>query len=137
MVSQQHGYISGQREAALSNSPAARLKADIGNLAQIGTSLEEYAVDHNGKHPHSLQELLKANRGAYMSQTPTVPGSGGSYTLLVPPTDDRMGAYEIVDDGSIGADPSLTTIDGSPCDPAACTHVLLAARGAGSLYGAP
>lgn len=76
MVSQQHGYISGQREAALSNSPAARLKADIGNLAQIGTSLEEYAVDHNGKHPHSLQELLKANRGAYMSQTPTVPGSG-------------------------------------------------------------
>ena len=122
------------RDSALSNSPAARLAADIGNLKQLALAMEEYALDHNGKYPKTFKELTQSH--IYLATLPSVPGSGGTYTLLVPPGDTRMGGYEILDDGSIGADASLRTLDGDICDPSLCRDVIFAA-GIGLLGGAP
>src|ERR1017187_95182 len=98
--------------SVLANSPEHLLGLDEGNLGQLALGMEEYAIDHSGKYPRSFDELIKSNQGVYLKQVPAVPGSGGRYTLVVPPADKRMGGYEILDDGSIGANTTLRKIDG-------------------------
>jgi len=114
------------RDAAVTNAQTRGqqvdlLLADMGNLKQIATALEEYSVDHGGKYTSSFENL----KSPYMDAVPTVPESGGAYTIVIPP-DPKMGSYEIMDDGSIGGLSSLKTIEGNPCDPSTCQHVIYA-----------
>ena len=59
-----------------------------GNLKQLATALEEYAVDNSGKYPASFANLIAANGGVYLKIVPADPAGGarnaGSYGLAVP-----------------------------------------------------
>ena len=54
-----------------------------GNLKQLATALEEYAVDNNGTYPATFAALQAANGGVYLKVLPGDP-AGGGYTLAVP-----------------------------------------------------
>jgi len=56
-----------------------------GNLRNLATALEEYAVD-NGFYPTSFANLLAANNGAYLKVIPRDPAGGAAYALAVPAT---------------------------------------------------
>jgi len=75
------------------------LAADQGNLKQIATALEMYAVDHNGKYPDDLPQLVPQ----YIAKLPVVPGgdSTGAYDYHHPATVQPGAKYEIWDDGSM------------------------------------
>lgn len=75
------------------------LNADATNLATIALAEEEYSVDNGGNYTSNLENL----KGTYLASVPRIPGSGGKYKVIIPPTNPKMGAYEILDDGSVGA----------------------------------
>ena len=54
-----------------------------GNLKQLATALEEYAVDYGGTYPTSIAQLQAANGGVYLKNIPTDP-AGGAYAIVVP-----------------------------------------------------
>jgi hypothetical protein len=84
------------------------MAANEGNLKMIATGLEEYAVDHNGKYPDHLPQLVPT----YLKALPPVPGGDGTgaYDYHHPASPPGAAAYEIWDDGSM--DP--TTFGGIP-----------------------
>lgn len=92
--------------------------ADEGNLKTIATGLEEYAVDHNGKYPDHLPQLVPQ----YLKALPPVPGGDGTgaYDYHHPASLPGPAApYEIWDDGSM--DPTVfgsipRGVNGPPCD---------------------
>ena len=61
-----------------------------GNLKQLATALEEYAVDNSGTYPASFANLVAANGGVYLKIVPNDPAggprNGGSYAVAVPAT---------------------------------------------------
>lgn len=91
------------------------MAADKANLKNIATALEEYAVDHNGKYPDHLPQLVPG----YLKALPPVPGGDGTgaYDYHHPASPHSV-AYEIWDDGSM--DPSTFIgiprgANGPPC----------------------
>ena len=73
--------------------------ADENNLKQIAMALEQYAVDHDGKYPQNLPQLVPA----YIAKLPVVPGGDGTgaYDYHHPASMAADGKYEIWDDGSM------------------------------------
>ena len=73
-----------------------------GNLKQLATALEEYAVDNSGTYPSSFANLAAANGGVYLKNLPNDP-AGGAYTLAVPAaapcTATQPNTYLITDGG--------------------------------------
>src|ERR1700680_2220825 len=57
-----------------------------GNLKQLSTALEEYAVDFSGKYPSSFAVLIGANSGVYLKVVPFDPAgpSGTIYAMATP-----------------------------------------------------
>lgn len=109
-------------------------ETDQGNLKQMGTALEEYAVDHNGSFPKTLVELTPL----YLHSLPWVPGSDppASYLYEFPASRQEWGTWDIVDDGSL--DPTLyklRALDGTLCTHATCKHIVYAEST--GLVGAP
>ena len=87
-----------------------------GNLKQLATALEEYAVDNSGTYPASFANLIAANGGVYLKVTPNDP-AGGGYTLAVPAdgtcTQTQPNTYHITD----GASHDTTTTGSLPGAP--------------------
>ena len=89
----------------------SRMAADQANLKQIATALEEYAVDHGGRYPDRLVQLLPT----YLKSLPDIPGSERAHpyvyhhpaTVPVKTTNGSVrpglqaGAYDIWDNGSM------------------------------------
>jgi hypothetical protein len=73
--------------------------ADEGNLKSIAMALELYAVDHGGKYPDHLPQLVPQ----YFKVLPTVPGGDGTgaYDYHHPGSLPGTALYEIWDDGSM------------------------------------
>jgi competence protein ComGC len=98
--------------------------ADEGNLKQIATAIEAYAVDHGGKYPDNLPQLTPR----YVKALPSVPGGDGTgaYDYHHPASRPAHGAYEIWDDGSM--DPTtignLPGVDGKQRYGADCKYVV-------------
>jgi hypothetical protein len=73
--------------------------ADENNLKNVAIALEQYAVDHNGKYPDHLPQLVPQ----YLKALPVVPGGDGTgaydYHRLAP--GPGAAEYEIWDDGSM------------------------------------
>jgi hypothetical protein len=90
--------------------------ADQGNLKTIATALETYAVDHGGKYPEHLPQLVPQ----YIKALPVVPGGDGTGAYDYHHPGSVQGVkYEIWDDGSMDS----TTFGsmsrgpkGPPCD---------------------
>jgi type II secretion system protein G len=80
----------------------AQTAACEGNLKQIATALEEYAVDHSGQYPAASAPVDAALFGGannpYMTVTPVDP-AGGSYHYRVPGNGVCLAsdAYKIID----------------------------------------
>ena len=55
-----------------------------GNLKDLATALEEYAVDNGGTYPASFANLIAANGGVYLKVLPLDPAGGVAYALSVP-----------------------------------------------------
>ena len=47
----------------------ARIKAAEGDLANLSTAIDLYALDHNDRYPESLEELLKPKSGRVYIRT--------------------------------------------------------------------
>jgi len=75
-----------------------------GNLKQLATALEEYAVDNSGTYPASFANLLAANGGVYLKVVPNDPAGGAAYALTVPAvapcTQTQPNTYLITDGGN-------------------------------------
>jgi|GEM_PF-4033430 len=105
------------------------------NLRRIATGLEEFAVDHNGSFPASLDEVGPQ----YLPAKIFIPGSNPAqlYTYHQPAADPRWGNYDIVDDGSF--DPSLLQlangIGGALCSRTTCKYIIYTASA--GLIGSP
>jgi len=56
-----------------------------GNIRQLATAMEEYAVDNSGTYAPSIAVLQAANGGVYLRNVPADPG-GGVYTITNTPT---------------------------------------------------
>lgn len=69
---------------------------DADNLRHIATGIEEFAVDHDGRFPGSLDEVGPP----YLPVKIFIPGSNPAqlYTYHYPAADPRWGNYDIVDD---------------------------------------
>jgi len=81
----------------------SKMAADQGNLKQIATALEEYAVDHSGRYPDRLVQL----QPTYLKSLPEIPGTENAhiYAYHHPSSLPLKAAYDIWDDGSM--DPTL------------------------------
>ncbi|MBV8366032.1 MAG: zinc-ribbon domain-containing protein [Candidatus Eremiobacteraeota bacterium] len=95
----------------------AELAADEQNLKSIAVAVERYAVDHDGKYPDDLPQLVPA----YISKLPAVPGGDGTgaYDYHHPASVQPDAKYEIWDDGSM--DPTTMSRlprgpNGPPCE---------------------
>ena len=75
------------------------MAADENNLKTIATGVEEYAVDHGGKYPDHLPQLVPG----YLKTLPSVPGGdgAGAYDYHRRASAPGAAAYEIWDDGSM------------------------------------
>ena len=51
-----------------------------GNIRQLATAMEEYAVDNSGTYAPSIPALQAANSGVYLKNVPVDPG-GGNYAI--------------------------------------------------------
>ncbi len=106
---------------------------DQGNEKMIATALEGYAVDHGGRYPDNLTQVVPK----YLKALPTVPGGdGAAYAYQHPASTPAHGAYEIWDDGSM--DPTTLTripqgVGGASC--VDCKYVVYAATG--GIIGVP
>ena len=104
--------------------------ADIQLEKIIATAVEEYGIDHGGKYPLQIEDLVPA----YLPYVPIVPGSpnGGKYRYVAMPGNKVSGKYVIFDDGSLDltAAGSVRTDSGSNCNPTACKYLMFSqARG--------
>ena len=102
-----------------------RTEEDEGGLKTIATALEEYAVDHNGAFPSSLDAL----KPLYYNRPPWIPESDppAQYRYDKPALDPRWGAWDIIDNGAY--DPTLHALrdpDGSLCTRATCRYIVYA-----------
>lgn len=52
------------------------LTACKSNLKNIGTAVEMYSTDHQGRYPGSLSWLTTGNMGGYLKTIPTCPAAG-------------------------------------------------------------
>jgi zinc ribbon protein len=100
---------------------------DENNLKQIATAVEQYGVDHSGKYPDNLPELVPT----YMPKLPVVPGGDntGAYDYHHPASMQPGAGYEIWDDGSMAPSTmaSLTLgVNGAPCRQS-CKYVVYVA----------
>jgi len=75
----------------------SEMAADQGNLKQIAVALEEYAVDHSGRYPDRLPQLVPK----YVAHLPNVPGGDGTGAYDYHHPGQQSSAYEIWDDGSM------------------------------------
>jgi prepilin-type N-terminal cleavage/methylation domain-containing protein len=91
-----------------------------GNLRQLATALEEYAVDHSGQYPANIPALQASGAGAYLAIVPPDP-SGGVYTE----TNAVAGPCT-----NPGGGPTYTVTDGDNHDPQ--TGILLPGYVAGN-----
>jgi prepilin-type N-terminal cleavage/methylation domain-containing protein len=78
-----------------------------GNLRQLATAMEEYAVDNGGQYPGSVGQLTAANGGVYLKNVPVDP-SGGAYTIV----NTASGPC-----GALGSNATFTITDGDQHDP--------------------
>jgi len=107
---------------------------DETNLKMIATSLEEYAVDHNGAYPATLAGLVPT----YMRAPAWIPGSDPAvqYTYELPASRPEWGHWDIVDNGAF--DPTLDklrALDNTICTHEKCKHIVYAESQ--GLVGAP
>ena len=88
-----------------------------GNLKQLATALEEYAVDNSGTYPASFANLISANGGVYLKVLPNDPAGGVAYALNVPAvapcTQTQVNTYLITD----GKNHDTTTTINLPVTP--------------------
>ncbi|HZV79373.1 MAG TPA: zinc ribbon domain-containing protein [Candidatus Binatus sp.] len=75
------------------------LAADKANLKQLAMAVETYAIDHEGKYPDDLPQLVPK----YITKLPAVPGGDGTgaYDYHHPASVQPDAKYEIWDDGSM------------------------------------
>lgn len=135
------GEIIGHRVALRSDvrmqqqlDSQRRTTEDETALRGIATALDEYAVDHNGAYPASLDALrpLYYNRPAWIPET----AHPAQYRYEVPAARAEWGKWDVVDNGAF--DPTLhdlRALDGSLCTHASCRYIVYA-EGVG-LVGAP
>lgn len=83
-----------------------------GNLRQLATAMEEYAVDNSGQYPANVAALQAANGGVYLKNVPPDP-SGGAYVI----TNSAIGPCTTTNG------PTYTITDGDQHDPT--TGILL------------
>jgi len=87
-----------------------------GNLKQLATALEEYAVDNSGKYPASFANLIAANSGVYLKVLPADPAGGPAYALTVPAaapcTMTQPNTYKITDGDNHDITTTLTVPSG-------------------------
>jgi hypothetical protein len=95
----------------------ATMTTDKANLKMIAVGLEDYAVEHDGKYPDHLPQLVPQ----YIKALPVVPGGDGTgaYDYHHPASLPGDAAYEIWDDGSM--DPTTfgglpRGVSGPPCE---------------------
>ena len=101
----------------------SEMSADQANLKAIAVAVEEYAVDHNGKYPDGLPQLVPT----YLKQLPNVPGGDGTGAYDYHHPGSGSAAYEIWDDGSMDQtvvrNSRMGSADGPSCL-ARCKYVL-------------
>jgi prepilin-type N-terminal cleavage/methylation domain-containing protein len=88
-----------------------------GNLKQLATALEEYAVDNSGTYPADFPSLIAANAGVYLKVVPPDPAGGVAYALAVPAvapcTQLQPNTYKITD-GQNHDTTTTTSLPGTP-----------------------
>lgn len=101
----------------------SQMVADQANLKQIAVAIEEYAVDHQGRYPTRLGQLLPT----YLKSIPDVPGPANptTYAYHKPAVLSANAKYDIWDNGSM--DPTTFSkltraVTGGPCD--GCKYVV-------------
>jgi hypothetical protein len=129
-----HIVVNADRRAQAQLLYDEMTREDEGNLKQLATALEEYAVDHNGVFPKQLTQL----EPIYLRALLWVPGSDppAQYRYEIPAARPAWGQWDIVDDGSL--DPTLSklrALDNSLCTHATCKHIVYAESE--GLVGAP
>lgn len=95
----------------------SQTSACAGNLKNIATALEEYALDHAGQYPATgavTPALFGGAGNAYMGATPTDPVNGSTYNYSTAAPDCGIGVgqsgFEVYDNG--GHDATTTRIPG-------------------------
>lgn len=112
-----------------------RTEEDIQGLKRIATSAEEYAVDHSGRYPPSLETM----RPVYLTMAPYIPGSDppAKYVYDSPALDPKYGSYDVRDNG--GFDPTQDKLrniaDNTICTRLTCKVIIYTQSG--GLYGMP
>jgi hypothetical protein len=129
-----HIVVNADRRAQAQLLRDDMTREDEMNLKQLATSLEEYAVDHNGVFPKQLSQL----EPLYLRAMLWVPGSDppAQYRYEMPAARPAWGQWDIVDDGSL--DPTLTklrALDNTLCTHATCKYIVYAESQ--GLVGAP
>jgi hypothetical protein len=119
-------------QALLDNT--RRTSEDEAALKTLATSLEEYAVDHNGEYPAALEDLPKL----YLSTPPWIPETNppAQYRYDNPAVNADWGKWDLVDNGAF--DPTLHNLrapDGTVCTHETCTLIVYAQSQ--GLIGAP
>src|ERR1700730_8727924 len=94
-----HIAVSADRRAQAELLRNEMTREDEANLKQLATTLEEYAVDHNGAFPKQFADL----RPLYLPAMLWVPGSDppAQYRYEIPAARAEWGKWDIVDDGSL------------------------------------
>jgi hypothetical protein len=120
------GSPAGDELAQMAQVRSQQLaEMDVANLKSLATSLEEFAVDHNGSYPAELSDLVPtyAHSGTFF-----VPGSNPpvQYVYEHPAADPAWGQYDLKDDGSF--DPTLYTLRNVQsqrlCTRQTCAHIM-------------
>jgi hypothetical protein len=111
-----------------------RTDEDEAALKGLATALEEYAVDHDGTFPATLDAL----RPTYFPRPPWIPESEppAAYKYENPAARPDWGRWDIVDNGAF--DPTmhkLRAADGTACTRSSCTFIIYAESV--GLIGAP
>jgi len=84
-----------------------------GNLRQLATAMEEYAVDNSGQYASSVTALTTANGGVYLKSVPADP-AGGTYSI----TNAAAGPCS-----ALGSNATFTITDGDQHDPTTGTNL--------------
>ena len=120
-----HITLRADQQAQAQLDARRKTEEDENSLKTIATAIEEYAVDHDGKFPPSLDSLkpLYYNRPAWIPETdpPT------QYRYDYPALESGWGAWDIIDNGAF--DPTLHKLrspDGTLCTRATCRYIVYA-----------
>src|SRR5579864_5489269 len=97
---------------------------DADNLNRIGLALNQYAVDHNGNYPTSLDELGPTYLESQLYNQGSNPAQPYAYDY--PAVDKDWGSFDLIDNGSL--EPSQLKlsngIGGPLCRPMTCKYII-------------